>query len=162
MSNYTTKPKANAHPRTPSLIAPLWICVGFEQQRRECTHDTEYQVWQHRLQSILMSFPEPAAHRAGQYPAVPGCPLLEHPTRPPDKTISCYPSPVLAPPAGAPHPLSLCLQLCSHGLLDTLAQLCCQIYLGFGAGNAVVRLAEPNSSGLVHWDSPNGLGWKGH
>lgn len=34
MSNYTIEPKVHAHPRILSLIEPLWICVGFEQQHQ--------------------------------------------------------------------------------------------------------------------------------
>lgn len=142
MSNYTTEPKANAHPRIPSLIAPLWICVGFEQQRRERTRDTEYQVWQHRVQSILMCFPKPAAHRAGQHPAVPRCPLLEHPAVQwggrPANTIPCLPKPSSGPCKPLPwgsSPVSLCPKPWEAPWHPGSAH--CQIYLG----NAVVRLS---------------------
>lgn len=149
-----------------------------------------------------MCFPEPAAQRTGRYPAVPGCPLLEHPAAVPERCQPCrtevsalcwntvlYQSGVSPPehPAlpvrcqpSAEHPTvparcqsssqnhspltqAQCWPLpaellthcpCasspgSHGILDSLAQLCCQLYLGFGAGNAAVRLAEPSSPRLV-------------
>lgn len=104
MSNYTTEPTTNAHPRIPWLIAPWWICVGFEQQRRTCTRPGIPSVpgWLR----ARMCCPEP---QHGTSPAAPQCrralcwssPLSQRAASPHQNHSAC------PEPAGAPQPPAL-------------------------------------------------------